>query len=75
MVKILERGTAPDPWWMQDRWRCTWCKSVVQFEPGDEEAYGVRYDDEYEWHDGCAVTANCPVCGREGTCFDRVKPG
>jgi hypothetical protein len=71
-VKIIERGAKPPPLWMRDQWRCTRCKTIVQFEPGDEEF--VQYDDEYEWHDGCAVVIpTCPVCGGLKQCFDRVK--
>jgi len=67
-MKIIKRGNAKPPYpWMEGRWECVRCDTVVSFRAAD--ANYLAYHDSY---DGPWVTTKCPVCKSEQS-FHPVK--
>lgn len=65
-MKLIKKGN-PDPWWVGKQGTCWKCKTVIEFERGDQ----VDLYEAQDQRDNDAASLPCPVCDHKIT----VTPG
>lgn len=61
-MKIIEKGTIPTPWWVEQRFTCDNCETVIELEALDDPLAIPKAN--YSSHFTMPPHVPCPVCGQ-----------